>query len=899
MNVDTRLDSDDNVRNPQFGIGRVVSDLGQTAIVRFGQQLQECRKADLDLLPSPRKALAAGKLHSPLEAVLRIQAEAIRSINEAWGVFARTRIQLLPHQLWVCRKVTDKWPCRWLVADDVGLGKTIEAGLILSALMSRGKTQRVLILCPASLVGQWQYRLRTMFDIRTLAYTPEADTPNSDFWNTNRQVVASLQTLRLDNKKRRQRLIESDPWDLVIVDEAHHLGADEHSGATLGYGLLEELVTKNRAHSMAFFTGTPHRGKSYGFFALLKLLRPDLFDPNRPAADQYKLLKEVMIRNNKQNVTDLQGRRLFKKHTVESHTYEYLEAEEKFYDMLTRFIVTGKTHASRLGHQDARMVMLVLITMQKLASSSVAAIRRALKGRLARQKERLETMRDLRLQKDRLLAAEQAEQTGDLDKARELEEQLAELSAELTLMDGEREFLESLVKAADEITEETKIKAILDKVRTLDSRKSVLFFTEYKATQSLLMSALIAEFGENSVAFINGDGRADDVRSADGRSRSITMNREEAANLFNEGKARFLVSTEAGGEGIDLHQSCHTLIHVDLPWNPMRMHQRVGRLNRYGQKEQVNVTTFRNPKTVESRIWDKLNQKIEQINLALRNVMDDPEDLLQLVLGMTSSTVFTDLFSEAANVRKDSFDSWFDSKTTSFGGKDAIETVRQLVGNATRFDFGSILPQLPQVDLPDLKPFFLGTLHINQRRPTSDDSGLSFKTPDAWRADPVILASYQNMVFDRQTTPGTSTENLLGIGHRLVDVALDQATNLPACVGEVSRQYLQAELFVFRVFDRVTTKEATLRSVVLAVEKRAGEPQRILRDWELLKKLNALPHMRLGKDGGKLAANDVASLQDALSAAEEACRSMLPEVGQGFSFPDFELLGVLHAADLD
>src|SRR5207247_836954 len=149
--------------------------------------------------------------------------------------------------------------------------------------------------------------------------------------------------------------------------------------------------------------------------------------------------------------------------------------------------------------------------------------------------------------------------------------------------------------------------------------------TEYKATQSLLMSELIRRYGDGCVAFINGDSRADDVADRSGQVRSMHQTREDAADRFNEGRVRFLISTEAGGEGIDLQERCHSLVHVDLPWNPMRLHQRVGRLNRYGQKARVDVITLRNPATVEARIWEKLNAKIEKIMLAFGDLMEEPE----------------------------------------------------------------------------------------------------------------------------------------------------------------------------------------------------------------------------------------------------------------------------------
>ena len=219
-------------------------------------------------------------------AINRVQAQSILSVNDAWGVFSKSRVELLPHQLWVCRQVNERWPARWLVADDVGLGKTIEAGMILWPLLSRGTVKRVLVLAPASLVEQWQYRLRTMFDIRLAIYTSAADTARADFWGTHNQVVASFHTIRADHGGRQDRLLEAEPWDLLVVDEAHHLNADEQHGQTLAYRLVKQLQDTGRVKSMIFFTGTPHRGDDYGFLSLVHLLRPDLFDLRVPMRAQ-------------------------------------------------------------------------------------------------------------------------------------------------------------------------------------------------------------------------------------------------------------------------------------------------------------------------------------------------------------------------------------------------------------------------------------------------------------------------------------------------------------------------------------------------------------------------------------------------------------------------------------
>jgi SNF2 family DNA or RNA helicase len=288
----------DSVRSTKLGVGQVLLDDGQTVVVQFDHGLERCLRDELTLVRTPLQTLQRTQWDPPLMVVARVLGEAIQSVNDRWGVFSRSRIALLPHQLWVCRRVLENWPTRWLVADDVGLGKTIEAGLILEPVLSKGSVRRLLVLCPASLVEQWMQRLKTMFDIRLFRHGAEADTQNPDFWHTQSQVVASLQTLRKDTNGRHARMLEAPPWDLVIVDEAHHLNADEKSGPTLGYRFVEKLAAANRVRSMIFFTGTPHRGKNFGFLSLLTLLRPDLFDTKRSLQQQLPGLRQVMIRNN-------------------------------------------------------------------------------------------------------------------------------------------------------------------------------------------------------------------------------------------------------------------------------------------------------------------------------------------------------------------------------------------------------------------------------------------------------------------------------------------------------------------------------------------------------------------------------------------------------------------------
>ena len=828
------------VRHSRFGAGHVVLDQGDSVVVRFEHGIEACLAADLELIEGVAERMAAGRLDPALHVVTRILGECIRSINDAWGVFSRSRIALLPHQLWVCKRVLESWPTRWLVADDVGLGKTIEAGLILTPLLSSGRVRRLLVLAPASLVEQWQVRLREMFDIRLSIYVSDADTEVSDFWNTHDRVVASAHTLRLDKGKRWERLFDANPWDLVFIDEAHHMNVDEHGHRTLSYQLVEGLQERGRVQSLVLFTGTPHRGKDNGFLSLLKLLRPDDFNPEQPLEEQVERLRTVMIRNNKQSVTDMSGEPLFTPVRSRRETYAYSPQEARFYEQLTQFIVTGKAYAAGLGFQDRRMVILILITMQKLASSSVAAVRRALARRLVRLRQaetRLEESREdlARLQE---LAAE--DDPANQDEISRLEERVAELLRGVDLNPDEIPALEELLAAANDVTDETKIERILTVVEESFADRSVLFFTEYKATQALLMSALHKRYGDGCVTFINGDGFIADVEDSTGNVSNRTEDRHRAAARFNRGEVRFLVSTEAAGEGVDLQEHCSALIHVDLPWNPMRLHQRVGRLSRYGQTAPVDVVTVRNPDTVESRIWDLLDEKLARINLAFQGAMDDPEDIRQLVIGMASPGMFTKVFADAdPALSGQTLDDWFDKETATFGGENAVNTVRNLIGHAARFDFGVVADQIPRVDLPDLVPFFKAILSVRSRRPDqAEHLRLRFRPPEEWKDDfSIAVVERYDLLFAREPRPKAG-EDVAGVGLRVVDRAVRDAAELTGAFGAI--RGLDAPIFVFRVRDRITGSDGPVRAVVVAARSGGDGAWTLVRDWELMQRLNPL-----------------------------------------------------------
>ena len=829
--------TDQQVQHLRFGTGTVILDQGATVIVRFGDRIESCETSTLTRRIALAEAVRLGHWSPALDVTLKAQAAAIRSLNDAWGVFSRSRIDLLPHQLWVCHRALQQWPMRLLIADDVGLGKTIEAGLILWPLLASGKVRRLLILTPASLVEQWQFRLRTLFDIRMSMYRPEVDTPRADFWSTHNQVVASLPTLRSDRKGRHDRLLDAPPWDMLIVDEAHHLNADEETGKTLGYRFVERLVSEDRVQSCLFFTGTPHRGKPYGFWSLMSLLRPDAFDAHRPEHEQLPLLRQVLIRNFKQKVTDMAGKRLFQPIINRPETYGYSEAEAEFYRLLTRFILAGNAYASRLDQNGRRQVALVLIAMQKIASSSVAAIRAALRKRLANIERDVAKFREEQGSVTRPEDDEDEDLFDALDRWANQEK--------FQLMEDELPHLKALLDAADAIGDESKILRIGEIIDTAYPDRSVLLFTEYKATQALMVSTLMAHFGEGAVGFINGDDRLPGVRLPSGKEAVLTGSREASAEAFNQGRLRFLVSTEAGGEGIDLQTRCHTLIHVDLPWNPMRLHQRVGRLNRYGQAQPVEVVTVRNHHTVEARIWGKLEQKLGHIMEALGHAMDEPEDLMQMVLGMAGPGFFNGVFTEAQTVRADRLDAWFDAKTGSLGGQSAISTVLDLVGHCQSFDL-SQLDDVPRKDLPDLIPFFHGMLVRNRRRPERDDGVFSFKTPEEWLTSPGIRTRYEGLIFRRSPRDNEEAKRIVGVGHQLFDRALSQAVEWEGALARVKD--LPCPLAIFQFRDAVTGQSGQVRQVVTGVTTDDDGKLVLVRDEAVLEILNQLKLGALDSD---------------------------------------------------
>ena len=529
---------------------------------------------------------------------------------------------------------------------------------------------------------------------------------------------------------------------------------------------------------------------------------------------------------------------------------------------MSEFIDQGYAYASSTDDEDMQnRQKLVLSSLQKIATSSVAAIHGAIQSRIIRLKNNIK----------------------DSEKADEYDdEKLAEDI--VTLMEDEIYYLQQLLDSAAKVKKESRIDKVLEIIEERYHDESILFFTEYKKTQRLLIEALINRYGEDSVTFINGDN----ALKIFGRDRSI--DRESVTSDFNSGRIRFLVSTEASSEGIDLQNNCHVLIHVDLPWNPMRMQQRVGRIFRYGQDKDVEVVTIRNPETIEFKIWKTLELKLRNIMKALGKVMDNPEDLLMMVIGMQDQAFYDSLYMEGG-VHGNDFDSWFDQKTKTFGSQDALEFIQSMVSNASSFDLSDLM-DIPTLGLESLEPFMEGIVRENGGVLDFDDGKLSFKIPKEWKNLQRLMGksftksgNAEDLEFTRDAE---NVKKICGVGNLYLNVALFQAYRFQNSMAIIPGK---SSYLIIRVYERITDINASASCTYIGY--------RLDKDGTVVK-LNDQELFVLTLDWLKRRTREksVAPIDDAL-LCEYLKRAKIDYEAKGIHFtkPDSELFAYLVGED--
>jgi SNF2 family DNA or RNA helicase len=539
-------------------------------------------------------------------------------------------IRGLPHQVEaVYRHLLPQPRLRFLLADDPGAGKTIMAGLLLKELKLRGVVDRALIVAPAPLTVQWQDELYDKFDERfeVVSSLQVKWQLGGNAWQQYPQVITSLDFAKRDDVK--PDLLRAE-WDLVIIDEAHKCSAVTYGDEvrrTRRYALAEEL--SQRAERLLLLTATPHSGDSDRFTLFLALLDPDQFS----SADLVKRQiaspdNPYFLRRQKEDLIDERGRKLFVRRTVRTQPFTLSGAEMTLYNQVTDYInqFLGQAAGGR-----GNAIALARTVLQRRLASSLGAIRSSLAKRAQRLSDRadeLERMspaeRRRRLAELRVIESSD-EETGVDDADEAAEEAAATEVAAHEHVEGLRAevlALHELVRVADRTIaggEERKLSALreclarAELAELRDGRGKLLIFTEHRDTLEYLAGHLQA-WGY-SVCTIHG-GHPPATRKSiqhDFRTRQ-----------------QICIATEAAGEGINL-QFCHLMINYDLPWNPVRLEQRMGRVHRIGQQADVVVFNFCATNTIEGQLLDRLHEKLDDMRSDLQGrVYDVIGDILQL-----------------------------------------------------------------------------------------------------------------------------------------------------------------------------------------------------------------------------------------------------------------------------
>lgn len=571
----------------------------------------------------------------------------------------------------------------FFLADDAGAGKTIMAGLLLKELKHRGIVENCLILAPAKLQRQWQKELLRLFDEEyRIIDRSDMGRAVGNPWRDNKFCITSMAFAIQPDVKDSLRDMQ---WDMVVADEAHHLsayryGSDQEEDKTERYK-IGELLRENSLHRL-LLSATPHKGRRDHFQLLLRLLDNDLFA-------EEALPREIVhsddpgtvfLRRMKEDMMDLHGNELFNERSVHTVSYQISGDELQFYKDVTRYVEDQFQSAWK---KENRHVQFALIILQRRVASSI----RAAKESLRRRKEGLqELLEDV----DKLREAQEVE-TPDPETLEEMverqrweieEEALRRLtmSANREQLKYEIDTLKDLVHQAEAL-EKAGVERKLRELRQLlkgereetpfSSDEKMVIFTEAKDTLDLLTENL-ESWGYDYVT-IHGNMEMGQTKNPGEGTRLWT---EEQFN--DPDGPQILVATDAAGEGINLHKECRLMVNYDIPWNPTRLEQRMGRIHRYGQEDPVHIYNLVASNTREGYVLEKLSIKLEQMkqDIGSDRVFDVISELSEevrldkLIRDVVSGSADTD----AADMRLESLDE---------KGEAAVERATQQ-GLATR-----------------------------------------------------------------------------------------------------------------------------------------------------------------------------------------------------------------------
>jgi superfamily II DNA or RNA helicase len=639
-------------------MGNAVKLIGKgckTGLVR-DPVLTSAQLAQLRCLP-----LAESFDGDPASFRLGIEAQRLGLAYEYDPYFSLSiaRVDPLPHQLEAVYDYFLKMPrIRFLLADDPGAGKTIMAGLLLKELKARGLVRRTLIVSPANLTFQWKRELRDKF--RESFDVVRGETLRTNYgqnpWQDGDQVVTSISWVsRIEDAK--ESLLRSH-WDLVVVDEAHKMSAYADDRKTLAYRLGESL--SGMTDHYLLMTATPHKGDAENFCRFLALLDKDVYGNVSSLEDAMRRGDAPFyLRRTKEALVTFpdpdtgQVKKLFTKREVKTTPFELTEEEFDFYDALTRYVEDQSIRASAEDSAAGRAVGFIMAMLQRRMASSVYAVRRSLERMKQRREEILEDPEAYRRQRIERRIPEDFDELPDDEQA----ELLARLEDEVVSVDPavlreEIARLSALIAQAKHLetregTKLAKLKSVLTENGIFDDNAmKLLLFTEHKDTLDFLVGdgkdgrplGKLREWGL-SVTQIHGGMKIGD--------RDTPGTRIYAEREFKE-QAQVLVATEAAGEGINL-QFCWFMINFDIPWSPVRLEQRMGRIHRYGQERDCVILNFVAVNTNEGRVLARLLDRLREIRKELGS--DHVFDVVGEVFpGNLLEKLFRDLYTRKTNV---------------------------------------------------------------------------------------------------------------------------------------------------------------------------------------------------------------------------------------------------------
>lgn len=557
-----------------------------------------------------------------------------------------SQIDPLPHQrIAVYEHMLTQFPLRFLLADDAGAGKTIMSGLYLREMRARRLLNRILIVPPAGLVGNWQQELRNLFDLDFRIITgSDARTENPFVGKDSDQLIVSVDTLA--GSRMFSRLRESGvlPYDLVIFDEAHKLsiqrGTDLRVRKTERYKLAEALAGVTglddawrlpwAAQHLLLLTATPHQGKDYPYYGLWRLLAPEVLSTPE-AFEQYPEDRKAahFIRRTKEEMVHLNGAPLYPKRISDTLGYDLTQgevSEQTLYDETTEYMRYVYNRAKVLNRSAARLAMSVL---QRRLASSTYALLRSFDRRIGKLDDLIRQMQEGKLTEEQLVVLQRrlAKESDMLDSMTADEEEAKNGREEHELSEDRLLAGVIAVSLADLIVEREQVVNLRDLAQRVYDKGEESKFDKLREvlTQDRFTGEKFIIFTEHrdTLVYLNhrleGMGHTGQIAQIHGGMDYIR--RHEEVERFRtplpDGGARFMVCTDAAAEGINL-QFCWIMINFDVPWNPARLEQRMGRIHRYGQKhDPVHIVNLIAPSTREGLVIETLLKKLETIRISL------------------------------------------------------------------------------------------------------------------------------------------------------------------------------------------------------------------------------------------------------------------------------------------